>query len=108
MPADTGAEPTAVPPNRWWILVAVLYGLFAVNVTITILAVSIHQIAGEFDTTEPNPLTADLTTAIQTRAPYLAVIDANNTIVSVIRYESIVQAIESSPALLHLLRKDRP
>lgn len=41
------------PANRWWILVAVLYGLFAVNVTITILAVSIHRIAGEFGTTEP-------------------------------------------------------
>ena len=45
-------EPLAPPANRWKILVAVLYGLFAVNVTITILAVSIHRIAGEFGTAE--------------------------------------------------------
>lgn len=45
-------EITTPPANRWRILVAVLYGLFAVNVTITILAVSIHRIAGEFGTAE--------------------------------------------------------
>ncbi len=38
--------------NRWRVLVAVLYGLFAVNVTVTILAVSIHRIAGELHTSE--------------------------------------------------------
>jgi EmrB/QacA subfamily drug resistance transporter len=42
-----------VPENRWRILATVLSGLFAVNVTITILAVSIHRIAGELHTTEP-------------------------------------------------------
>ncbi len=40
------------PANRWRILVAVLFGLFTVNVTITILAVSIHRIAGELNTAE--------------------------------------------------------
>lgn len=50
--ADLPAGVAGVPPNRWRILVAVLYGLFAVNVTITILAVSIHRIAGEFGTAE--------------------------------------------------------
>lgn len=40
------------PPNRWRILTTVLFGLFAVNVTVTILAVSIHRIAGELHTTE--------------------------------------------------------
>jgi EmrB/QacA subfamily drug resistance transporter len=45
--------PVATPPNRWPILVAVLYGLFAVNVTVTILAVSIHRIADELGTSEP-------------------------------------------------------
>ncbi|MCB0970238.1 MAG: MFS transporter [Acidimicrobiales bacterium] len=46
-------EPAAeAPENRWRILVAVLYGLFAVNVTVTILAVSIHGIAEEMGTTE--------------------------------------------------------
>ncbi|MCU1370526.1 MAG: hypothetical protein JWO77_1720 [Ilumatobacteraceae bacterium] len=50
--ADAAGGAPAVPDNRWRILVAVLYGLFAVNVTITILAVSIHRIAGEFDTAE--------------------------------------------------------
>jgi EmrB/QacA subfamily drug resistance transporter len=44
---------TEAPPNRWPILVAVLYGLFSVNVTVTILAVSIHRIAEELDTSEP-------------------------------------------------------
>lgn len=43
----------SAPANRWRILVAVLYGLFAVNVTVTILAVSIFGIAQEFDVTEP-------------------------------------------------------
>jgi EmrB/QacA subfamily drug resistance transporter len=43
----TDEDPVAAP-NRWRILVAVLYGLFAVNVTITILAVSIPGIADEF------------------------------------------------------------
>ena len=52
-PADAAPDPAVIPANRWRILVAVLYGLFAVNVTITILAVSIHRIAGELDTTEP-------------------------------------------------------
>lgn len=46
------SEPTAPRSNRWWILVVVLYGLFAVNVTVTILAVSIHNIAEELDTSE--------------------------------------------------------
>jgi len=50
--ADLPSNTAVVPPNRWRILVAVLYGLFAVNVTITILAVSIHRIAGEFGTAE--------------------------------------------------------
>ena len=45
--ADLPAGVAGVPPNRWRILVAVLYGLFAVNVTITILAVSIHRIAAD-------------------------------------------------------------
>lgn len=40
------------PDNRWRILVTVLYGLFAVNVTVTILAVSIHRIAEELETSE--------------------------------------------------------
>ena len=42
-----------VPENRWRILTIVLGGLFAVNVTITILAVSIHRIADELNTSEP-------------------------------------------------------
>ncbi len=42
-----------VPDNRWRILATVLFGLFSVNVTITILAVSIHNIADELDTSEP-------------------------------------------------------
>lgn len=41
------------PEGRWRILATVLFGLFAVNVTITILAVSIHRIATELDTSEP-------------------------------------------------------
>jgi EmrB/QacA subfamily drug resistance transporter len=42
-----------VPENRWRILTTVLVGLFSVNVTITVLAVSIHRIAGELHTSEP-------------------------------------------------------
>lgn len=38
--------------NRWQVLVTVLFGLFAVNVTVTILAVSIPRIAGEFATSD--------------------------------------------------------
>lgn len=41
------------PENRWRILAVVLFGLFSVNVTITILAVSIHRIADELHTSEP-------------------------------------------------------
>lgn len=37
---------------RWRILAALLFGLFAVNVTITVLAVSIHTIAEELNTTD--------------------------------------------------------
>lgn len=47
------AVPESVPDTRWRILTTVLFGLFSVNVTITILAVSIHRIAGELDTSEP-------------------------------------------------------
>ncbi|MCU1499587.1 MAG: hypothetical protein JWM47_3540 [Acidimicrobiales bacterium] len=42
-----------VPDNRWRILATVLFGLFSVNVTVTILAVSIHGIAEELHTSEP-------------------------------------------------------
>ncbi|MCU1358258.1 MAG: Major Facilitator Superfamily transporter [Acidimicrobiales bacterium] len=42
-----------VPANRWRILVTVLFGLFTVNLTVTILAVSIHRIARELHTSEP-------------------------------------------------------
>ena len=50
---EPAVDPAVDPPeNRWRILVAVLYGLFAVNVTVTILAVSIHRIAEEMHTTE--------------------------------------------------------
>lgn len=42
----------APPENRWRVLVAVLFGLFAANVTVTILAVSIFGIAKELDTSE--------------------------------------------------------
>jgi len=45
--------PTEAWPNRWRILVSLLFGLFSVNVTVTILAVSIHRIAGELHTSEP-------------------------------------------------------
>ncbi len=52
----SGSPPPGLDPvvhaRRWWILTAVLTGLFSVNVTITILAVSIHRIAREFNTTE--------------------------------------------------------
>ncbi|MCB0978971.1 MAG: MFS transporter [Acidimicrobiales bacterium] len=48
-----GSPDDAAPANRWWILTSVLFGLFAVNVTITILAVSIHRIASELHTSEP-------------------------------------------------------
>lgn len=41
------------PENRWRILATLMFGLFSVNVTITILAVSIHTIAAELDTSEP-------------------------------------------------------
>ncbi|MBX3284497.1 MAG: MFS transporter [Actinobacteria bacterium] len=41
------------PDNRWRILATLMFGLFSVNVTITILAVSIHTIAKELGTTEP-------------------------------------------------------
>jgi EmrB/QacA subfamily drug resistance transporter len=46
------APEAEAPANRWRILVAVLYGLFAVNVSVTILAVSIHGIARELRTSE--------------------------------------------------------
>jgi EmrB/QacA subfamily drug resistance transporter len=62
--ADPGLDP-AVHDRRWRILATVLTGLFAVNVTITILAVSIHGIAEEFGTTE-----ATMTWAVT--APLLA------------------------------------
>ena len=42
-----------MPENRWRILATVLFGLFSVNVTVTILAVSIHTIADELGTSEP-------------------------------------------------------
>jgi EmrB/QacA subfamily drug resistance transporter len=45
-------DDAAPPDNRWRVLVAVLFGLFAVNVTVTILAVSIHGIAKELNTAE--------------------------------------------------------
>ena len=41
------------PENRWRILATLMFGLFSVNVTITILAVSIHTIAAELNTSEP-------------------------------------------------------
>lgn len=41
-----------IPDNRWRILATVLFGLFSVNVTVTILAVSIHRIAGELRTSD--------------------------------------------------------
>jgi EmrB/QacA subfamily drug resistance transporter len=47
------AEGGEAPANRWKILATVLFGLFSVNVTVTILAVSIHSIAEELDTSEP-------------------------------------------------------
>jgi EmrB/QacA subfamily drug resistance transporter len=46
------ADAGAAPANRWRVLAVVLYGLFAVNVTVTILAVSIHRIAEEFGTAD--------------------------------------------------------
>lgn len=49
---EAAAVAEAAPDNRWRILVAVLYGLFAVNVSVTILAVSIHGIARELHTSE--------------------------------------------------------
>ncbi|NLD76994.1 MAG: MFS transporter [Acidimicrobiales bacterium] len=58
-PSDPGSTSTSgaladpsVHDRRWRILATVLAGLFAVNVTITILAVSIPGIAEEFGTTE--------------------------------------------------------
>ncbi|MEZ5203742.1 MAG: MFS transporter [Acidimicrobiales bacterium] len=60
MPADDSPIPPEPDPdlsaprsNRWSILVVALFGLFAVNVTVTILAVSIHRIAEELGTSEP-------------------------------------------------------
>lgn len=53
MSAPSPAPTEAPPENRWRILVTVLFGLFSVNVTITILAVSIHRIADELGTSEP-------------------------------------------------------
>ena len=41
---DEGLEGEAPTRNRWTILAVALYGLFSVNVTVTILAVSIHRI----------------------------------------------------------------
>ena len=38
--------------SPWVVLATVLFGLFSVNITITILAVSIHRIAGEFHTAD--------------------------------------------------------
>ncbi len=38
--------------SPWVVLTTVLFGLFSVNVSITILAVSIHRIAGEFHTAD--------------------------------------------------------
>jgi len=53
VPADEGAIGVdAAPRNRWAILSVALYGLFSVNVTVTILAVSIHRIGGELGTTD--------------------------------------------------------
>ena len=40
------------PRFRWWVLWTVLAGLFSVNVTFTILAVSLPQIAEEFGTSQ--------------------------------------------------------
>lgn len=45
---DEGPEGEAAARNRWSILGVALFGLFAVNVTVTILAVSIDGIAEEF------------------------------------------------------------
>lgn len=47
-----GSAHPAPLAGRWWILGTVLFGLFSVNVTVTILAVSIHRIAGELHTAE--------------------------------------------------------
>ena len=51
--SDTPNHVVEAPENRWRILTTVLFGLFAVNVTVTILAVSIHRIADELGTSEP-------------------------------------------------------
>jgi len=51
-PVEEHVSPEA-QANRWRILATVLFGLFSVNVTVTILAVSIHSIAAELDTSEP-------------------------------------------------------
>ncbi len=50
--ADDGVIDEPLDPRRWRILTTVLFGLFSVNVTITILAVSIHGIAEELRTSE--------------------------------------------------------
>ncbi|MBX3312914.1 MAG: MFS transporter [Actinobacteria bacterium] len=53
MTSPSAGLPGTPVANRWRILTTVLLGLFSVNVTITILAVSIHRIAGELGTSEP-------------------------------------------------------
>lgn len=53
MTSPSAGHPGTAVPNRWRILSTVLFGLFSVNVTITILAVSIHRIADELGTSEP-------------------------------------------------------
>lgn len=50
---DTPIADGVIPEDRWRILATVLFGLFSVNVTVTILAVSIHTIAEELGTSEP-------------------------------------------------------
>lgn len=49
---DEGPEGEAAHDDRWSILGVALFGLFAVNVTVTILAVSIEGIAEEFGTAD--------------------------------------------------------
>ncbi|MCU1354202.1 MAG: Major Facilitator Superfamily transporter [Acidimicrobiales bacterium] len=52
---DGGAGAASTPTTRspWFVLAVVLYGLFSVNVTFTILAISIPRIAQELHTSEP-------------------------------------------------------
>lgn len=66
MPEESGIDEAVTDPatasddavidlggrSRWFVLGVVLFGLFSVNVTITILAVSIPRIAGDFGTTD--------------------------------------------------------